>query len=278
MACIPADRRNTARAAFRSCGRRNRDACAAAAIEAAGSVRPDRQAHLSAPDCGRRRTLRQGRAWPRRRTAVACTPTTFSNSFRSTDRWASNSKFRRCIRYFFRPPCKGFAAEHAEAMQGFAHTHAQLALLRDGFHPESRGGRVELRADGTPVLDYPLNEPIWEAARRALLAMAEIQFAAGATSVQAGARTLRGLYELDPGERGDCPTADETAAAARGVCTRDGRRHDERKARIRFDLARWKPAPRQTMFRSSTDRYSRPASVPIRSSPSMQSPPAMRAF
>ena len=83
----------------------------------------------------------------------------------------------------FSTTLQGFAAEHAEAMRGFAHTHAQLALLRDGFHPESHGGRVELRADGTPVLDYPLNEPIWEGARRALLTMAEIQFAAGAIRV-----------------------------------------------------------------------------------------------
>lgn len=85
----------------------------------------------------------------------------------------------------FSTTLQGFAAEHAQAMEGFTQTHVQLALLRDGFHPQSVGGRVELRADGTPVLDYSLNEPIWEAARRALLTMAEIQFAAGATKVQA---------------------------------------------------------------------------------------------
>lgn len=92
----------------------------------------------------------------------------------------------------FATTLQGFAEEHAEAMRGFAHTHAQLALLRDGFHPESRGGRVELGSDGTPVLDYPLNEPIWEAARRALLAMAEIQFAAGANRVLAVHEQCRG--------------------------------------------------------------------------------------
>ena len=92
----------------------------------------------------------------------------------------------------FSTTLQGFAAEHAEAMQSFAHTHAQLALLRDGFHPESRGGQVELRADGTPLLDYPLNEPIWEAARRALLTMTEIQFAAGATRVQPVHEQCRG--------------------------------------------------------------------------------------
>jgi choline dehydrogenase-like flavoprotein len=52
--------------------------------------------------------------------------------------------------------------------------------VRDGFHPESAGGRVTLRSDGSPSLDYPLGDTYWEAARRALLAMAEIQFAAGA--------------------------------------------------------------------------------------------------
>lgn len=42
---------------------------------------------------------------------------------------------------------------------------------------------MRLRADGSPVLDYPLTDTIWEAARRALLHMAEIQFAAGARAV-----------------------------------------------------------------------------------------------
>ncbi|MGE5339288.1 MAG: GMC family oxidoreductase N-terminal domain-containing protein [Gemmatimonadota bacterium] len=77
----------------------------------------------------------------------------------------------------------GFGPAHAQLMSGFAHAQVILALLRDGFHPESRGGRVELRRDGGPVLDYPLNDPIWEAARRALTVMAEIQFAAGAVTV-----------------------------------------------------------------------------------------------
>jgi choline dehydrogenase-like flavoprotein len=61
--------------------------------------------------------------------------------------------------------------------------HALLALLRDGFHPESPGGTVSLRDDGSPVLDYPLNPFVMEGARRALLTMAELQFAAGAQRV-----------------------------------------------------------------------------------------------
>lgn len=77
----------------------------------------------------------------------------------------------------------GFGAQHAELMRAFARTHVQIALVRDGFHPQSIGGAVGLRRDGSPLLDYPLAEVFWDAARRALLAMAEIQFAAGAKAV-----------------------------------------------------------------------------------------------
>jgi choline dehydrogenase-like flavoprotein len=69
---------------------------------------------------------------------------------------------------------------HAEAMAAFPHLHAQLALLRDGFSAESQGGTIELRKDGSPVLDYPLTPALWDGARRAYLSMAELQFAAGA--------------------------------------------------------------------------------------------------
>jgi len=58
-----------------------------------------------------------------------------------------------------------------------------IALLRDGFHPESPGGVVRLRDDGTPVLDYPFTPYLWDGVRRAFRAMAELQFAAGATKV-----------------------------------------------------------------------------------------------
>jgi choline dehydrogenase-like flavoprotein len=61
---------------------------------------------------------------------------------------------------------QGFGREHAEMMRRFPHLQGMLALLRDGFHPESQGGTV------------------WDGTRRALLTMAEIQFAAGATGVQ----------------------------------------------------------------------------------------------
>jgi choline dehydrogenase-like flavoprotein len=77
----------------------------------------------------------------------------------------------------------GYGREQTELLTQFPNTHALLALLRDGFHPLSPGGEVRLRSDGSPVLDYPLNEFVMEGARRALLSMAEIQFAAGARSV-----------------------------------------------------------------------------------------------
>jgi choline dehydrogenase-like flavoprotein len=68
-------------------------------------------------------------------------------------------------------------------MEAFPHAQVLIALLRDGFHPESHGGAVGLRDDGSPVLGYGLGPVVWEAVRRALLAMAEIQFAAGAKQV-----------------------------------------------------------------------------------------------
>jgi choline dehydrogenase-like flavoprotein len=78
---------------------------------------------------------------------------------------------------------QGFGAAHAEGMAQFARTHVLIALLRDGFHAESEGGNVGLRADGSPVLAYPLTPYLWDGVRRAFAAMAEIQFAAGASSV-----------------------------------------------------------------------------------------------
>ncbi|MFM9436306.1 choline dehydrogenase-like flavoprotein [Janthinobacterium sp. CG_23.3] len=77
----------------------------------------------------------------------------------------------------------GFGDEHAAMMRQFSHTHALLALLRDGFHADAPGGSVALGAGGAPVLDYPISDFVWDGVRRALLSMAEIQFAAGAKSV-----------------------------------------------------------------------------------------------
>ena len=77
----------------------------------------------------------------------------------------------------------GFGEEHAAMMRQFPHVQGLLALLRDGFHPDAPGGSVALDRHGAPVLDYRLTPFVWDGARRALLSMAEIQFAAGARSV-----------------------------------------------------------------------------------------------
>jgi choline dehydrogenase-like flavoprotein len=68
--------------------------------------------------------------------------------------------------------------------QQYPHTQMMLSLMRDGFHPESAGGKVRIHLDGSPVLDYPLTDYVLEGFRRSLLAMAEIQFAAGARTVR----------------------------------------------------------------------------------------------
>jgi len=74
-------------------------------------------------------------------------------------------------------------ASHARWMRELPHLQVAIALLRDGFHPESPGGRVLLQDDGTPALDYPLTPYVWDGVRRALRTMAQVQFAAGATRV-----------------------------------------------------------------------------------------------
>ncbi|TAK79273.1 MAG: GMC family oxidoreductase [Aquabacterium sp.] len=71
-----------------------------------------------------------------------------------------------------------------ERMENLPNTQFLLALLRDGFHDEAAGGIVTLNVDGaTPKLDYPLTPYIMDGVRRAMLTMAEVQFAAGARKV-----------------------------------------------------------------------------------------------
>lgn len=75
------------------------------------------------------------------------------------------------------------AAQKAN-LEKLPHMQSLLALVRDGFHPDSPGGTVSLRDDGSPVLDYPVTDYLWAGLREAYLRMAEIQFAAGARWVQ----------------------------------------------------------------------------------------------
>ncbi|MCG9697531.1 GMC family oxidoreductase [Shewanella sp. Isolate11] len=76
----------------------------------------------------------------------------------------------------------GFGQSHAELMAKFNQMQVTIALVRDGFHPQSQGGTVELTPHGFN-LDYPLEQAFWDAARRAFASMAELQFAAGAKKV-----------------------------------------------------------------------------------------------
>ncbi|MCY1296237.1 GMC oxidoreductase [compost metagenome] len=76
-----------------------------------------------------------------------------------------------------------FGIDNALRMEQLPHTNVMLALMRDGFHPDSAEGTVELRGDGSPVLDYRMTDYTWDGIRRAYQVMAEIQFAAGARAV-----------------------------------------------------------------------------------------------
>jgi choline dehydrogenase-like flavoprotein len=71
----------------------------------------------------------------------------------------------------------------AERFASYPNTQMMLALLRDGFHPESEGGTVLLNVDGSPLLHYSMSDYVLAGFKQALLSMAEIQFAAGARKV-----------------------------------------------------------------------------------------------
>lgn len=77
----------------------------------------------------------------------------------------------------------GLAHSHAALMQQFNQLQVVIALLRDGFDPASQGGTVLLSENGEPVVDYPISDYVWQGVQNAYLAMAELQFAAGAKSV-----------------------------------------------------------------------------------------------
>lgn len=72
----------------------------------------------------------------------------------------------------------------AEDMGQLGRTQIMLALLRDGFHPDSPGGTVRVDSRGYPVIDYDMSHYLWRGVRQAFLRMAEAQFAAGALRVK----------------------------------------------------------------------------------------------
>ncbi|HET8693809.1 MAG TPA: GMC family oxidoreductase [Aquabacterium sp.] len=77
----------------------------------------------------------------------------------------------------------GVGSTLAERFSHYPNSQLMLALMRDGFHPDAAGGEVKLNMDGSPSLDYVLTPYILDGFRRALLSMAEVQFAAGAKMV-----------------------------------------------------------------------------------------------
>jgi len=78
----------------------------------------------------------------------------------------------------------GHGEQQKQDLEKLPRLNSVLALLRDGFHAESQGGTVSLRDDGSPVLDYPVTDYLWQGLRDAFYKMAEIQFAAGAKKVR----------------------------------------------------------------------------------------------
>ncbi|NRD75345.1 GMC family oxidoreductase [Shewanella sp. VB17] len=76
----------------------------------------------------------------------------------------------------------GYGKSHAALMDNFNQLQVTIALIRDGYHPDSQGGQVHLTDTGFE-LDYPLADVFWHSARRAFASMAELQFAAGAKQV-----------------------------------------------------------------------------------------------
>ncbi|WP_193072252.1 GMC family oxidoreductase [Pseudomonas sp. FME51] len=92
----------------------------------------------------------------------------------------------------------GTGVANSELMQQLPNSNMMIALLRDGFHPDSAEGTVQLRSDDSPVLDYQLTDYTWDGVRRTYLSMADIQFAAGArtvTPIHNDARPVRTMAE-----------------------------------------------------------------------------------
>jgi choline dehydrogenase-like flavoprotein len=78
----------------------------------------------------------------------------------------------------------GHGEKQADELSKLSHTHAMIALMRDGFHDDSEGANIELSDDGSPIIDYPINDYLWTGIKHSHLTMAKIQFAAGAKRVR----------------------------------------------------------------------------------------------
>ena len=78
----------------------------------------------------------------------------------------------------------GFGKRARDEIERLPNLAASIAMIRDGFHDDNQGGTVELRDNGEPLLDYPVNEYLLDGTKRAHLTMLEMQFAAGAKEVR----------------------------------------------------------------------------------------------
>lgn len=96
----------------------------------------------------------------------------------------------------------GHGINHYHDIQKLPHLHSMIALLRDGFHPDSEGGQIELSGDGSPIIDYEVNEYLWDGVMRSWLSMVEIQFAAGAKAVRVSHVDSPWYYSLEDAQAG----------------------------------------------------------------------------
>jgi choline dehydrogenase-like flavoprotein len=97
-----------------------------------------------------------------------------------------------------------FGDQHANLMKNFNKYGVVISFVRDGFHADSVGGTVKLRADGSPGLDYPLSPTVLESIRLSIKAQGSVQFAAGASRVFIG--------HIDANQQGYTNDADFQAA------------------------------------------------------------------
>ncbi len=94
---------------------------------------------------------------------------------------------------------RSIGAAHADFAKRFPFLHAQVALMRDGFHPQASGGKVRLK-DGLESLDYPVTDYLRRGLLQGMRRMIEVQLAAGARYVlpwHAHSKPLRNLAQAE---------------------------------------------------------------------------------
>jgi choline dehydrogenase-like flavoprotein len=108
-------------------------------------------------------------------------------SFYCDEFWDSEKFLLETCMYFPFTTSKnliGFGAEHSELMRSFPKLQMILVLAVD---PALASNRVEVDADGEPVIDYTMGPEVLDSLHRSMVASAKIFFAAGARRVHAPA-------------------------------------------------------------------------------------------